>query len=284
MSIWNPGSELTEEQKRILRNKKLEANRPPAALLELLGPLADYDRDADRARSRLGWTAIVFCLVTVAAAFGALQLGFSIASIVALALLAAAAITAIVLWSRLISLDLSNNLRAFALPVLALLSEDMEPSEAVRIRLDLSSCTAKEKLTSKSEPYRSGAYHKVVDTFYLDPWMEGEAVLADGSRLSWSVTDRIREQNKTKRNPRGKIKTKKKHTKKSVMNVRVELPGGSYEVAAPGQADVNVGSKRNVFKLSDTVKSSSLEPISPWAFVDLVAGAYGRVAPIRRPS
>ncbi len=204
--------------------------------------------------------------------------------VIGVVLLIAATVTAAVLWNRLRSLDLSNNLRVFALPVLALLSEDMEPSQPVQIRLDLSPCTAKSKLTEKTEPYSSGAYYKIIDSFYLDPWMEGSAALADGSRLSWTITDRIRERKKTKRNPRGKIKTKTKHSKKSVMNVRVELPSGSYAVESPSDADVQAGGKRNVFKLSDTVKAANLDPISPGTFVDLVAAAYGRVAPVRRSS
>src|SRR5207253_257359 len=105
-------------------------------------------------------------------------------------------------------IDLSNNFRQFALPVLTIFREDFDAAKPVRLRLNLDPPTAKSKLTGELPPYKKGVYHKIVDKTYVDPWMSATAVLVDGTRLSWDVTDNIVVRSKTKKNARGKYKMK----------------------------------------------------------------------------
>ena len=147
----------------------------------------------------------------------------------------------------------------------------------MQIKLDLRSATAKEKKTSESPPFAEGAYYKIIESFYVDPWFEGTTVLADHSKLQWSIVDRIRERKKTKRNPRGKIKTKTKYTRKTEVEVKVALPDKRYAVSE-GQSAEHAG-KRNVMKFQRVLKTNNLDPIEPDVLMELIAEAYRGAAP-----
>jgi hypothetical protein len=153
----------------------------------------------------------------------------------------------------------------------------------VRLDLDLSSPTVKIKKQSESAPFALGVYHKVIDTMYLDPWMKAEAVLVDGSKLSWSVTETIRERKKTKRNARGKYKMKTKYSKKTEVEVELGLKKKLYEVTAgPAEAEVTSDEKRSTVRLERRLKTDSLEPVDPRALIDLVADVYRSASPVKK--
>jgi len=181
-------------------------------------------------------------------------------------------------------LDLSNNFRQVAMPLFAVLREDMEPGATVNVRLDLSPPTAKGKKTGTGKPYDVPGYRKVVDTTYVDPWFGGGARLADGSVLQWTVTDDVVASERTKRTARGKIKTKTKHRKTTTIAVDVALPKKEYAVAALPAAEgekvkVKDGEKRTALHVEKRVKTKSLDPIDPTAIFDAIAEAYRRVRP-----
>jgi hypothetical protein len=114
----------------------------------------------------------------------------------------------------------------------------------------------------------------VIETTYVDPWMSAEALLVDGTKLSWSITDSIRERKKTKRNARGKYKTKTKHLKKTDLEVSLRLRKKTYDLTTPGDAEVTSDAKRNVVVMERQIRTPSLDPIDPRALIDLVANVY----------
>jgi hypothetical protein len=125
-----------------------------------------------------------------------------------------------------------------------------------------------------------------VDTLFADAWFEGSARLADGAVLRWRIRDDVRESKRTKRNPRGKYKTKTLHYKRSQIRVTVSLPVKSYAVSevpsVPGQeVEVQRGVKRCTIKLSRKLKIKSLDPIDPRFLIDAIATAYRSVSPMR---
>src|SRR5689334_1086536 len=204
MDAWKTYRSLSPEQKQILAKKQLEVDKPVDELLALLKPLAACDRMANKVQTRFGCTFGLLIVATLGALIFFSNLGWGPLTLALLALVLGATIAAGWFWIWLRSIDVSNNLRQFVVPVLALFREDIDPRTPVHLRLDLSKPTAAPKKTNEGAPYKHGVYHKVVDTTYVDPWMSAEAVLVDGTRLRWSVTDRIRERKKTKRNARGK--------------------------------------------------------------------------------
>ena len=272
---------LSPEQKALLETKQVSGEYEPRGLIDLLRPIAEYDRLSDKARMPMGCsTAALFVLslvlLVVAANVSFFLLPLSVAAL-------GGAVFLLVTVLRLRKLDLSNNFRQVAMPLFAVLKEDMEPGATMNVRLDLSSPTAKAKKTGTGKPYERGIYHKVVDTTYVDPWFGGGTRLVDGSLLQWDVTDEVVESQRTKRTAR-KIKTKTKYEKRTTISVTVALPHKEYAVtnlpADEGEkVKVRESEKRTTFRLAKRVKAKSIDPIDPREIFDIISEAYKRVRP-----
>jgi hypothetical protein len=217
MQVLNAYRSLSAEQKQILGQKHASLNRRPDELIALLGPLAACDTLSDKARTKFGCTFALGIVLTIAVPIAFSSAGWHWSAWIVWAVVAAVMLGAgwLYFWTR--SIDVSNNLRQFFLPVLAIFREDIDAAHPMHLELDLSSPTSPKKKQSESAPYKSGAYHKVIDSIYHDPWLSAAAVLVDGTKLSWTVTDIIRERKKTKRNARGKYKTKTKQDQDQVL-------------------------------------------------------------------
>ena len=272
---------LSPEQRTLLETKQLSGEYEPGALVALLKPIAEYDRLSDKARTPMGCTTaalfvLAFVLLIVSANVSFYLLPLPLAA-------AGGAVWLLVTVLKMKKLDLSNNFRQVAMPLFAVLREDMEPGATMNVRLDLSSPTARTKKTGTGKPYERGVYHKVVDTTYADPWFAGGARLADGSLLQWDVSDEVVESQRTKRTVR-KTKTKTKHEKRTTITVNVALPHKEYAVtslpADEGEkVKVRESEKRTTFRLAKRVKGKSLDPIDPREIFDIISEAYKRVRP-----
>lgn len=278
MDAWKTYRSLSPEQKQILAKKQLEVDKPVDELLALLKPLAACDRMANKVQTRFGCTFGLLIVATLGALIFFSNLGWGPLTLALLALVLGATIAAGWFWIWLRSIDVSNNLRQFVVPVLALFREDIDPRTPVHLRLDLSKPTAAPKKTNEGAPYKHGVYHKVVDTTYVDPWMSAEAVLVDGTRLRWSVTDRIRERKKTKRNARGKYKSKTKYRKISDLEVQLAMRTKTYTVA---HAAITNDGKRSKLEVQRSVRTNSLDPVDPRALIDAVTGVYRSLKPAK---
>lgn len=280
MGVYQTYRSLSDEQKQALATKKLEINRPAAELIEFLKPLAVCDTMADKVRTKLGCSFAIGILLSVILFFVFVANGIFLGTILVVAL-AGVTIWLGWFWSWTKRIDVSNNFRQFTLPVLTVLKDDFDPAEPVHLRLDLTAPNAKEKLQSKSDPYKQGAYYKIIDSFYADNWMDVDGRLVDGTKLSWSVNDFIRERSKTKRNPRGKIKSKTKYAKKTEIEVQMALKKKTYDLATPAGGEMSSDAKRNVVKLSRRFRSDSLDPVDPRALLDLVADVFRSTRPAK---
>ena len=177
---------LTPEQQAIVRDKRVAGERSPDDWLRLLGPVAEFDRQADAVREGGG--------------------GF---------------------WAR-------RYARKHDVPERAALVRgpaDADPARGPGSRAPARArdrpvrpAAAAASSSTRARPYKKGAYHKVVDTFYDDVWLEGPAHFADGADVHFTVTDHIRSSSKTKRSARGKTKRKTKNKKKSELTVTLSVP------------------------------------------------------------
>jgi uncharacterized protein (DUF58 family) len=131
------------------------------------------------------------------------NLGWGLLAMLVLGVMVGITIAAGWFWIWLRGIDVSNNLRQFVVPVLALFREDIDPKTPVHIRLDLSKPTTSQKKTTESAPYKAGV-----------PQGRDRCTSIRGcrprrcswtTRLKWSVTDHSRRK-KTKRNARGKYR------------------------------------------------------------------------------
>lgn len=278
MDAWKTYRSLSPEQKEILARKQLELNRPVDELLALLKPIAACDRVANKAQTLFGCTFALFLLFTFIGLLFFSFIGWGPLAFGALLLFLAGAFATGWFLRWLKRIDVSDNLRKFVIPVLAIFREDIDPATPVHLRLDLTRPTLKTKKQSEGVPYKHGAYYKVIDTMYVDPWMDAEAVLVDGTRLRWSLTDRIRERQKTKRNPRGKIKSKTKYRKVTDVEVQLALKSKTYSVT---HADAEAAGNRSKVAVRRSVRTDSLDPVSPRALIDAVTEVYRSLKPAK---
>jgi hypothetical protein len=242
---------LTPEQQTIVTSKRIKGQHSPDDWIELLTPVAEYDKLADAVRHGAG--------------------GF---------------------FARRFARnhDLPFGLRLFTLPLLPILREDHDPDTPLELNLDLTGPEDGSKQTGKSDAYRKGAYHKVIDTFYDDPWLEGHARFVDGADVRFTVTDHVRSSRKTKRSASGKTKRKTKDKKKTELAVTVAFPARNYAAASqPASSEgmrkesVKPDENRTVVRLSRVVQPARVDGIpEPEHLVELLAAAYSRVDPARR--
>jgi hypothetical protein len=281
---------LTADHKAVVRDKVVEGDRSPDSWLGLLAPLAAFDAETDSARRRAGgWLAAVVII-----GFILTVIGLAVEPIAGAAVGVATIVLGLVLWSvyrRTKKMDLANGPLAFTVPLMPILREDVDPEEPVHLRVDFGGYQAHGKEKGKSEPYKKGPYHKIVDTFYEDPWLAGHARFVDGTDLRFNVTDVVISQRKTKRNPRGKIKTKTKVKKKTTIELVAGFPAKNYkqgETQTPApegvrKEKVQPGDARTTVRMASVAKLTGDDAAAdPRMFIDLVARAYQRVAPARR--
>jgi hypothetical protein len=239
---------LTAEQQAIVTERRVAGELRPDDWLRLLGPVAEFDRQADVARRDGGFFERRFARKH----------------------------------------DVPDALRSFVLPLLPILREDHDPERPLQLRLDLTGMQQPSKRVRSSEPYKKGAYPKVVDTFYDDPWLEGHAHFADGADVRFSVVDHMRASEKTKKSASGRTKRKTKRKKKTELSVTLSAPARNYAPAGGASRDVpkesiKAGENRTVVKLGGVVAQPSLETLPVIGMLlELISAAYERVEPSRR--
>jgi len=222
--------------------------------------------------------------------------GFAIYPIAGAAIAAVVIVTLVALYPSYRftkKLDVNRTPLEFIAGVAPILREDTGDDGALHLRLDMRGPIMSEKETGKSQPYSRGRYYRIIDTYYMDPWCAGGAAFVDGTKVQWIATDYVRSQRKTKRNPRGKIKTKTKRKKRTNVDVTVTFPDKLYDKAegtsGPDRQlrkdkikDEGPASK-TVVRLRRTIKSpTDTTPLDPRHLIDLIAASYERVKPVRR--
>ena len=277
MGVWQLYRSLNAEQKGILRDKRIDVTRPVDEVIALIQPVAACDA-AEAGVAKWGCLSIVaiiaaFVLLLVDTLPIWLRLPLA-------AVLAVAGIAGIAFWIWASRIDVSDNLRGFILPLLRLFREDIDRAEPLHLRMDLRAPTDSTKKQSVGQPYSKGAYYKIIDTIYLDPWLEADAVFADGSRVHWSIADTVIKHDKTKRMG-GKYKTKTKYSRKSAVDVAMTLRKKAYAVEAVADAKVKQGERATTVKVSHTIKTKDLKPLPVRAMVDAMAGVYSSAEPVK---
>ncbi|MDA0183152.1 hypothetical protein OJ997_22775 [Solirubrobacter phytolaccae] len=239
---------LSPEQQDIVRARRFSGARSPDEWLALLSPIADYDRQADETRAGGG---------------GFFERRYARKN------------------------DVPNGLRTFAIPLLPILREDMEPGAPLELWVDLTGPLVSTKAVRHSEPYKKGAYRKVVDTFYDDAWLQVRTRFADGAQLQFAVIDHVRSTFKEKKNPRGKIKRKTKNKKKTEMTVTLTVPNRLYAPATGSRPlpkqKLKPSDKHTKVTVGGTLVAKQVDAVPQLeSLIELISGAYERVAPVRR--
>lgn len=271
-------NQLSAEQRGLIDAKHIQASHTPEEWVQLLAEVASFDQSGDAQRKKIGWgcgISVVFTIILAIAFIPLAPVPFI------------AVIVLLVIYLRMKKHDVPNQLRESVLPLVALLREDLDPAEPLELSVDLRAGN-RDSTKVRSRDLSGTGYPKVVETFYDNGWLSGRGVLVDGASVEWSVTDHIRERKVTKRNPRGKIKTKHKYKVRRLIDMRVGLRRDSYAVNAEAGASglktsLKEGEKRNVFKLRRQIVVAGVPNphLEPGAVIDTLAGAYRRVNLVR---
>lgn len=272
---------LDGPQAEVLRTKRCGGARTASAWLALLGPLARYDRIADAQRSGIGVTGLVSGVVAI------ILTATGVGAPLGLPLLAFAVYKGVRAHQSSVQ-DLRNNLREFVVPLVRVLAQDMDAAATLTLNIDVSGVSPAKQLGENTND-QWFTYPKTVTRLYRDDWLTGEAVLADGARLAFRVTDMVRMRETRRKNYRGRIKTKHKCRIKHHLVVKLALPASAYAIDAPapmtaGNAAFEARGKRGVYTASTVVVSEGQDGIVPLrAMLDLIAQAYGAVPPNTKP-
>lgn len=270
---------LTPTQRSVLYHKVIDGHYPAVYWVKFLTGLADYNAktDALRQSSRKLW---LFSLLPLAASFFFPPLWF-----LSLPLTAGAGAT---YWFARRT-GLGPRLRCFILPLAILLGEDVKTGQPLHLRTDLRGGTSRGKATGNASFYKRGRYHRIRETVFQDPWLSGEALLADGAHLEWHCLDNIRHLAMSKKNRRGRIKTKTKYKLRSALDIQLDLPARNYRLRSqtqpPGagtRLQILAGEKwhrlraRQISRFSgEPLPDPELEPV-----LDLLARLYALAEPI----
>jgi hypothetical protein len=250
-----PKPPLNAEQTRVIQMKEVSLKQPIDELIGILGPVAQWDAAGDTSRRNLGCGAGAALVAGIFGLFAFWPIGL---------LLIAAGGVLLFVWNQKKTEDISDNLRKCAVPLLVALREDFG-SEPVEVKLDLRPPTSPAKQTSKEK------VDKVTTTIYSDPWMYGEGVLHDGSRLRWNVAETIVEKSYWKRGSSGKSKLKTKRKKRVEIEADLTLKAKTYGVEG--------GEKKQTLHGETKMKQDSIDPIPPDAIINVIANLYAQAKP-----
>ncbi len=272
---------LLPEEKNLLKVKQIQAEMPVQQWIDLLTKLRDFDKQADTSR---GWgcgMAIVGAILTIVGIpLISIIVGFAIIPIGLILL-----IVGLILNRYLKPYDIDGNvLTNRILPILKILREEMKTNENLKLRLDLRGFEFPEKLLSQSPDYGSGAYRSIIDYYYRDHWMDGDATLADGTRLIWSIYDLVKHIKKVKYR-KGKRKSKSKYRTHISMQVgmhrkRYILPPSLKLKGQEGAVRTQRSGYYAWMLVKKTVKHAAGQSFQPNDFVNTIASAYIRATPV----
>ncbi len=273
LKAWKISRSLNSEQRSIIEQKQVKLNRPIGELIELLQPIANMDTNMSNAGCSTGCSMFVVVAVAIGGNVAGTAMNLSRSVLSAWFLFCVVLFFApLVIYLKTRNLNVSDNLRVTGLPLLHLLREDADLTEAMHLELDLREPMAKEKLVRTESPRQ-----RMSEKYYRDPWMRAELVLADGSRLRWSIDDMLRHRTVTKKASSGKWKTKTKDSRKCTVDVELTVRNKFYEVAGASET----GEKKSTLTASKTMKIAGSEPANPKLIVEVISDVFQQLRPAK---
>lgn len=218
---------MENNARSLLKNRGITGSWEAADCINALSELEKIDRDAEK-NGQKAFTRAALCLFVIIASFiiGAVTTTyiFYLAPIFGMGF-----VIFVLIGIRYSFRDLDDGFRVYLFPLLRALSDDIKKNKKISIEMDFLPTDNKKFKKSKSDIYQKGVYHKCHDTLYERNYLKMTLPLHDGNSLVLSVRDSLIEAQMTKKNPRGKIKTKRKY-KKQVMtyNIRLKVSAKKY--------------------------------------------------------
>jgi hypothetical protein len=230
---------LRPEQKVFLKDLKTRASMPAGRWSESLTQIVEVGRvtlPASRLCLKLGCAGMVMVVASTVLAFKWPLLGVP-------ALVVSLVIVGWAQWhgSRLRGAGKAEflaRIEKFLLPCVRIFQRDMDEQQPLRLEADLRFGPGDQIGPPRQlpGPFTNRSVHKVVEKSYRKPLVAGQARLADGSLLSWRVTDYLRLREITKRGASGKTKQKIKTRGRRQITARLGLRADAWTLAAAPEA------------------------------------------------
>jgi len=278
---------LSDEEKEILRNKKISGRHSLREWNRKLGHIALMDSYADKARQGLVLIMVLCAFPAFFALMGVINAPGFISFFFLLLLLALFGM-ALYLYLTFKKIDVGNQLRFFIIPTLRLLSRKVRKSHKIELDIDLATANDRNYQVNQEIDQHPAdrRFRKVTYTDYRIPWLRAKVPLADGSLLMWENVDLVRERKVVKR-PKGKVKTKYKI--KHLAKVQLLLPKARYDLAVENSEAIGIEEAPQFYRLNIKGKERSnrnpnqhgeeYKSMNPRYFTSLLVKAYEQVTP-----
>ena len=253
----NAMDNMQQQLNTVIANMKISGSWPIRQLLEFGAALKEYDVSVEK-KKKFALAGMIVCLVPLALIIlvgifsGGILTKNAIQTMVLLAaILLILGIVASIFFLRYRKFDVCDEFRKFLLPLLEHLQDDIKKNSTVLVEMPLDSLENSTYLKNTSDVYSKGAYHKCLDYLYDRVFLSVTLRLHDGNTLILRGNEFLKKTKKTKKNPRGKIKTKTKYTKKFTFDTRLKINSGVYTCQEIPQDGVRSDSQMMYSKQSE---------------------------------
>lgn len=267
--------------------KKVKGAWTLKRLLYLLDMLEKYDIQVEKKQGRSGWAAALYFIASIADviiwniseidAIGYLALIFALLFVYFL-----------ISYRGCVKKDLSNDFRAYLIPLLKLLSADIKDRSKIAVNMDIAQLRRKEYSAGLKTLPHSAPYYKITSELFERPLMTVAIHLQDGNRILMERFESLTVVTKKKKNPRGKIKTKEKTKRRVLSRIRLVVNPRIYSVrktiAAPAGTLVSAktGAKRVTLDMRFAEKGGLDVGMKPGLSIRQIAFLYSCIAPVKR--
>ena len=221
----NKLDDLTPAARQAVESKKISGSWSAKALLKLLGELQRWDlgvEDRKKAAhkrvvgSGIAMVVSIFALF-VFVAFDLWYIGLTLTiGLIVFFIMSMRAKKA------LAAVDIPDEFRVVVRPLLRQLSQDIDPNEKVRVECDLAGVA--ESKAKSTKDIGKLYYQSAKLTVYEDPLCHLRLPLIDGTEAVFSIDNTVHKVVGTKRNARGKSKTKTKWKKVTTLTASLVPP------------------------------------------------------------
>jgi hypothetical protein len=273
--------------KTALAARKVKGAWTLKRLLYLLDSLAKYDMNVEKKQKNYGWASTWFALASIASLVILAFLEFDILGYAA-AFFALLFIVFLVLHNSYSKKDLSNDFREYLIPLLKLLSGDIEERSKIALNMDLGKLKDKKYSKGAKNLTPNTPYTKMTLEQFERPLVTMATRLRDGNRLLMERFESLTIVTKSKKNPRGKTKTKIKYKRtvstrmKLVVNPRVYLVRKNIVRPAGAQVSAKAGAKRITIDMKLAEKGGLDVATKPDSTIKQIAFLYSCIAPSKR--
>ncbi len=279
-----PNAQSSKQIEAMIAKQKISGQWPVISLLNYISHLSDYDETIE-AKKKFWQTAMIITLILQFLSIFAsalLEMIYPFLGVIPLPIIS------VFFFLRYRKKDLPDDFRKFVGPLVHELRNDLKKGSPVSIDMALSSVEDKKNKTGESDKYEKGVYYKCIDHFFERDFLNLMLRLYDGNKLVIKAREFLIKIVKTKKNPRGKIKTKTKYKRKVFFNIRLMVNGNRYllkeipeGIDLPDKQKIYTkeSSKGSILGLRYTEKLTEDDISDPWNALGKIAVLYALLEP-----